>query len=126
MFQPSALLKALYLVSNLIVCLVKCGGKRIVKKSGWLRAPDFSGMPEGPFCLSCIFIFRKERNWMKKSARVWEKMVSLGLPYLQVATRLEMKNNWTWSWTWCRGGNKLYTMYNEHFKCATPTNDEII
>ena len=31
--------------------------------------PIFSGKPEGPFCLSCTFIFRNERNWMKKSAR---------------------------------------------------------
>ena len=43
-------------------------------------------MPEGPFCLSCTFIFRNERNWMKKSARVSEKPVSPGLPGLQVAT----------------------------------------
>ena len=50
--------------------------------------PVFSGTPEGPFCLSCTFIFRNERNWMKKSARVSEKMVSPGLPGLQVATRL--------------------------------------
>ena len=47
--------------------------------------PDFSGKPEGPFCLSCTFIFRNERNWMKKSARVSEKLVS---PGLRVATRL--------------------------------------
>ena len=33
-----------------------------------------------PFCLSCIFIFRNERNWKKKSA-----MVSSGL---QIAKRL--------------------------------------
>ena len=43
---------------------------------------------EGPFCLSCTFILRNERNWMKKSARVSEKLVSPGLPGLQVATRL--------------------------------------
>ena len=49
---------------------------------------SFSGKPEGPFCVSCIFIFRNERNWMKKSARVSEKLVSPGLPGLQVATRL--------------------------------------
>ena len=42
---------------------------------------------EGPFCLYCTFIFRNERNWMKKSARVSEKLVSPGLPSLQVATR---------------------------------------
>ena len=40
------------------------------------------------FCLSCTFIFRNERNWMKKSARVSEKLVSPSLPGLQVATRL--------------------------------------
>ena len=49
------------------------------------------GKPEGPFCLSCTFIFRNERNWMKKSARVSEKLVSPGLPSLQVATRLKSK-----------------------------------
>ena len=49
----------------------------------------FSGKPEGPFCQSCTFgIFPNERNWMKKSARVSEKLVSPGLPGLQVATRL--------------------------------------
>ena len=48
----------------------------------------FSGKPEGTFCLSCTFIFRNERNLMKKSARVLEKLVSPGLPGLQVATRL--------------------------------------
>ena len=50
--------------------------------------PVSSGKPEGPFCLSCTFIFRNERNWMKKSARVTVKLVSPGLPGLQVATRL--------------------------------------
>ena len=50
--------------------------------------PVFSGKPEGPFCLSYTFFFRNERNWMKKSARVSEKLVSRGLPGLQVATRL--------------------------------------
>ena len=50
--------------------------------------PVFSGKPEGPFCLFFTFIFRNERNWMKKSARVSEKLVSPGLPGLQVATRL--------------------------------------
>ena len=44
---------------------------------------------EGPFCLSCTFIFRNEWNWMKKSARVSEKLVSPGSAGLQVATRLE-------------------------------------
>ena len=56
--------------------------------------PVFSGMPEGPFCLSCTFIFRNERNWMKKSARVSEKVVSLGLPGLQVAMRLPATLQW--------------------------------
>ena len=50
--------------------------------------PVFSGKPEEPFCLSCTFIFRSERNWMKKSVRVSEKLVSPGLPGLQIATRL--------------------------------------
>ena len=51
--------------------------------------PVFCGKPEGPLCLPYTFIFRNERNWMKKSARVSEKLVSPGLPGLQVATRLE-------------------------------------
>ena len=51
--------------------------------------PVFSGKPEGPFCLSCTFIFRNERNKMKKSARISETLVSPGLPGLQVATRLD-------------------------------------
>ena len=42
---------------------------------------------EGPFFLSCIFIFRNE-NWMKKSARLSEQLVSPGLPGIQVARRL--------------------------------------
>ena len=50
--------------------------------------PVFSGKPEGPFCLSCTFIFQNERNWMRKSARVSEKLVSPDLPGLQVATGL--------------------------------------
>ena len=48
--------------------------------------PVFSGKPEGPFCLYCTFIFRNERNhenWMKKSARVSEKLVSPGIPGLR-------------------------------------------
>ena len=53
--------------------------------------PVFSGKPEGPFCLSYTFIFRNERNWMRKSARVSEKLVSPGLTGLQVATRLDLK-----------------------------------
>ena len=48
----------------------------------------FSGKPEGPFCLSCTFIFQKERNWMKKSARVSVKLVNPGLSGLQVQYRL--------------------------------------
>ena len=50
--------------------------------------PVFSGKPGFLFCLSCTCIFWNERNWMKKSARVSEKLVSPGLPGLQVATRL--------------------------------------
>ena len=53
--------------------------------------PVFSGKPGGPFCLSCTFIFRNERKWMNKSARVSEKLVSPGLPGLQVATRLVLE-----------------------------------
>ena len=53
------------------------------------QLPVFSGKPEGPFCLSCNFILRNERNRrMKKSVRFSEKLVSPGLPGLQVATRL--------------------------------------
>ena len=52
----------------------------------WYAWNDF----EGPFCLSCTFIFRNEINWMKKNAKVSEKLVSPGLPGLQVATRLEI------------------------------------
>ena len=58
-----------------------------------LASQFFSGKPgiiSNSFCLSCTFIFRNERNWMKKSARVSEKLVSKGLPGLQVATRLNM------------------------------------
>ena len=43
------------------------------------------------FCLSCISIFRNERNWIKKSARVSEKLISPGLSGLQVATRLAIQ-----------------------------------
>ena len=62
--------------------------KKLPKDRHARSQPVFSGKPEGPFCLSCNFIFRNERNWMKKSARVSEKLVSPGLPGLQVATRL--------------------------------------
>ena len=58
---------------------------KIVYKSKWRR--NF----EGPFCLSCTFIFRNERYWMKKNARVSEKLVSPGLFGLLVATRLVVK-----------------------------------
>ena len=44
--------------------------------------PGFSGKPEGPFRLSSTFIFRNERNWMKKSVWVSENLVSPGLPVL--------------------------------------------
>ena len=50
--------------------------------------PVLSGKPKGPFCPSCTSIFQNERNWMKKNARVSKKLVSPGLPGLQVATRL--------------------------------------
>ena len=36
-------------------------------------------------------MLRNERNWMKKSARVSEQLVSPGLAGLQVATRLPVK-----------------------------------
>ena len=50
--------------------------------------PVFSGKPEGPFCLSCTFIFRNERSWIKESVKVSEKLVNTGLSGLQVATCL--------------------------------------
>ena len=37
---------------------------------------------EGPFCLFCTFTFRNEKNWIKKSARVSEKLVSPGFTWL--------------------------------------------
>ena len=42
----------------------------------------FSGKHERPFCPSCTFIFRNERKWMKKSARVSEKTGKPGLTWL--------------------------------------------
>ena len=59
--------------------------KWIISSAGNYQAhsqPVFSGKPEGPFVLSCTFIFRNERNWMKKSARVTEKLVSPALTWL--------------------------------------------
>ena len=43
--------------------------------------PVFSGKPGFIFCLSCTFIFRTERNWMKKSARVSEQIGKPGLTW---------------------------------------------
>ena len=34
------------------------------------------GEGEGAFCLSCTFIFRNERNWIKRIARISDKLVS--------------------------------------------------
>ena len=42
----------------------------------------------GTFLSVSSFNFRNERNWMKKSTRVSQKLVSPGLSGLQVATRL--------------------------------------
>ena len=67
---------------------LKCGHCANTNVCQARSQPVFSGKPEGPLCLSCTFFFRNERNWMKKSARVSEKLVSPGLPVLQVATRL--------------------------------------
>ena len=50
-----------------------------------LSQPVFPGKPEESFRLSCTFIFRNERNWIKESDRVSEKLVSPDLPGLQVA-----------------------------------------
>ena len=60
-----------------------CALKRVARQF-------FSGKPGFTFCLSCTFIFRNERNCMRKSARVSEELVSMGLPGLQVATRLAL------------------------------------
>ena len=57
-------------------------------QAGTVASQFFLVSPDSHFCLSCTFIFRNERNWMKKSARVSKKLVSPGLPGLQVATRL--------------------------------------
>ena len=91
---------------------------RLQRQEVWKRCqarsqPVFSGKPEGPFCLSCTFIFRKERKWMKKSARVSEKLVRPGSPGLQVATApacwnhffdcfvVQFQITWQWSWEFC-------------------------
>ena len=66
----------------------KLGIRTITCISNTLLTGRVTSQFEGPFCLSCTFIFRNERNWMKKSARVSEKLVSPGLAGLQVATRL--------------------------------------
>ena len=71
--------------------------------------PVLSGKPGFTFCLSCNFIFRNERNWMKKSARVSEKLVSPGLPGLQVATRLI---NMGW-----------HVWYKSHVSSVSPSSD---
>ena len=70
-----------YFVKFLAKVLINISNRRVTSQF-------FSGKPEGPFCLSCTFIFPNERNLMKKSARVSEKLVIPGLPGLQVATRL--------------------------------------
>ena len=79
-----------YQDSDFFKCLKLCSSQACSQ-------PVFSGKPEGPFCLSCTFIFLNERNWVKKSARVSEKLVRLGLPGLQVATHLPVlsKNMYT-------------------------------
>ena len=50
---------------------------------------------ERPCYLSCSFLFRNERSWTKKSARVSEKLASPDLPCLLVATLLLWKMFWT-------------------------------
>ena len=93
-FRPSLSL-AFYQCTGkrfLLLSLYRRGEKHFYKRQACSQ-PVFSGKPKGPFCLSYTFIFRNERNWMKKSSRVSEKLVSPGLPGLQLATRLNVEGN---------------------------------
>ena len=90
-FQITTVLLHVFVVKNDIETLFLETGVKIRVHIIYRQArsqPVFSGKPEGSFCLSYIFISRNERNWMKKSARVSEKLVNPGLPGLQVAVRL--------------------------------------
>ena len=103
-------------------------------------------MPEGSFCLSCTFIFRNERNWMKKSARASEKPVSPGLPGLQVATGApanccKRKHDISFSeflkstrqpQTWCSVSPwevleslKATFLSCDYLRCTTPRHDRV-
>ena len=55
--------------------------RRVASKSFLVSPRDYFVCPVPIIC-------RNERNWMKKNARVSEKVVSPGLPGLQVATHL--------------------------------------
>ena len=75
-------------MENVSRCLRR--GDVLGKKWKQVQQNDF----EGQFYLSCSFIFRNERNGMKKSARVSEKFVSPGLHGLLEATDLVVVAIW--------------------------------
>ena len=83
-----------------------------------LSQPVFPGKPEGSFRLSCTFIFRNERNWIKESARVSEKLVSPDLPGLQVAMRLIASTlSVLWKiWATPRAPSSALTFYDKQNK----------
>ena len=58
------------------------------KPAGRVASQIFLVSPRDHFVCPVPSFFRNERNWMKKSARISEILVSPGLPGLQVATRL--------------------------------------
>ena len=80
--------------------------------------PVFSGKPEGPFCLSCTFIFRNERNWMKKSARVSEKLVNPGLPGFRAEERMGVETSHCPSET-CDARKPPKILRRKHGQCQT-------
>ena len=60
-------------VAKALADLLACLRRGEVLNEKW-RKQVRQNFFEGPFCLFCTFIFRNERNWMKKSARVSEKL----------------------------------------------------
>ena len=68
---------------KMFILTIKFGSKMFSNSKGLTGAyrsqPVFSGKPEEPFCLCCTFIFRNERNWTKKSARLSEKTGKPGI-----------------------------------------------
>ena len=62
------------------------GRSRLIARQ--LDSQFFLVSPRDHFVCPVPSFFQNERNWMKKSARVSEKLVSPGLPGLQVATHL--------------------------------------